>query len=84
VGEPYEVLALRYATHERRASERSIVGETATAVKRVAKRAAKAVTGTASAARSAVKSAVPRSSKETVEAYGLLTQLDQVRDRYGR
>jgi hypothetical protein len=31
---------------QRHASERSIVGETATAVKRVAKRAAKAVTGT--------------------------------------
>jgi hypothetical protein len=53
---------------QRRASERSIVGETATAAKRLAKRAAKAVTETASAAGSAVKSAVTRSPKETAEA----------------
>ncbi|MGH1587698.1 hypothetical protein ACRBEV_04250 [Methylobacterium phyllosphaerae] len=53
---------------QRRASERSIVGETVTAVKGVAKRAAKAVTGTASAAGSALKSAVTRSPKETVKA----------------
>jgi hypothetical protein len=53
---------------QRRASERSIVGETATAVKRVAKRATKAITETASAAGSAVKEAATGSRNETAEA----------------
>lgn len=53
---------------QRRASERSIVGETATAVKRAAKRATKAITATASAAGSAVKKAATGSGNETAEA----------------
>lgn len=52
---------------QRRASERSVVGETAAAVKRVAKRASKAIAETASAAGSAVKKA-GRSRSETAEA----------------
>jgi len=53
---------------QRRASERSVVGETATALKRVAKRAAKAITETASAAGSAVRNATTRGRDETAEA----------------
>ncbi|GEP06941.1 hypothetical protein [Methylobacterium oxalidis] len=53
---------------QRRASERSAVGETVTAVKRVAKRATKAVTATASAAGSAVKKAAKRGRNQTAEA----------------
>ena len=57
---------------QRHASERSVVGETATALKRVAKRAAKraakAITETASAAGSAVRNVTTRGPDETANS----------------